>query len=262
MKKRHRKALEKLRQEHAPDSISARLDGAIRHNYLGEAVLGGIDGCVTTFAIVAGAAGAGLPGSVAFVLGCANLIADGFSMAVGNYQGTKSKRDLVAKARREEEHHIKVIPDGEREEVRQIFARKGFSGKILQEIVDTITKDQKVWVDTMIREELGLQTDTPSPFLAGLVTFLAFIIVGTLPLLPFLVHSAKYPDTFMFSTILTGLAFFSVGLARGTLTRQKPLRAGLETLLTGGGAAALAYAVGVALQRMAVEYQELPASLV
>ncbi len=182
-------------------------------------------------------------------------------MAVGNYQGTKSKRDLVAKARREEEHHIAVIPDGEREEIRQIFARKGFSGKILEDIVKTITADKTVWVDTMIREELGLQTDTPSPFRAGLVTFLAFIIVGALPLLPFLLPSANYPDTFFLSTVLTGAAFFSVGLARGTITRQKPFRAGVETLLTGGAAAALAYAVGILLQRMA-NLPDMPPSLV
>jgi vacuolar iron transporter family protein len=115
----------RMEAEHSPEAVRQRLENRHGPGYLGDAVLGGIDGCVTTFAVVAGAVGAGFSGLVIVVLGYANLLADGFSMAVSNYQGTKSQRQQVEEARRGEERQIEEIPEGEREEVRQIFAAKG-----------------------------------------------------------------------------------------------------------------------------------------
>jgi VIT1/CCC1 family predicted Fe2+/Mn2+ transporter len=173
-----------LELEHSPEAIRGRLAGLRQHSYLGDAILGGIDGCVTTFAVVAGTVGGGFPNIVAIVLGFANLLADGFSMAVSNYQNTKSQRDLVEEARRTEEQHIEHIPKGEQEEIRQIFASKGFEGVILEKIVEVITQDRRLWVDTMLTEELGLQIEGPRPVRAALVTFGAFFAVGIIPLLP------------------------------------------------------------------------------
>ncbi len=118
-----------LEAEHRPDRIRERLGAEQRHSYLGDAVLGGIDGCVTTFAVVAGCAGGGLPAGVAILLGLANLLADGFSMAAGNFQAAKTRRDQVDRARLHEERHVEHVPEGEREEVRQIYRRKGFEGE-------------------------------------------------------------------------------------------------------------------------------------
>ena len=95
------------------------------------------------------------------VLGFANLLADGLSMAVSNYQGTKSQREQVEQARRKEEHHIEQIPEGEREEVRQIFARKGFEGGVLEKIVEVITQDRQLWIRTMLTEELVQHGESP-----------------------------------------------------------------------------------------------------
>lgn len=155
---------QQLVAEHHPDAIKTRLNAARNHSYLGDAVLGGIDGCVTTFAVVAGTVGGGFSGVVAIVLGFANLFADGFSMAVSNYQATKSQGERVEQARRLEEQHIAQVPEGEREEVRQIFLQKGFEGQVLDDVVEVITSNQKLWVDTMLTEELGLQIDGPRPF--------------------------------------------------------------------------------------------------
>ncbi len=151
-----------LDDEHTPAAIRRRLRSATEHSYLRDFVLGAMDGTVTTFAVVAGVAGAGLPSSVAIVLGLANLLADGFSMAAGNYLSTKTDRELVDRARRIEEMHVEQVPDGEREEVRQIFAAKGFEGSILDEIVNVITTDRRRWVDTMLTEEHGLRLESPS----------------------------------------------------------------------------------------------------
>ena len=233
-----------LEAEHHPQAVRRRLTALQRHNYLGDAVLGGIDGCVTTFAVVAGSVGAGFSGVVAIVLGFANLLADGFSMAVSNYQGTKSQRELVDKARSTEEHHIEVVPDGEREEIRQIFAGKGFEGDNLEHIVEVITQDRKLWVDTMITEELGLQLEGPNPLRAALATFAAFFVVGLIPLAPFLLPGLGPTATFVISSLGAAVAFFGIGVAKGMVLSRSPLRSGLGTLLTGGAAALLAYLVG------------------
>jgi VIT1/CCC1 family predicted Fe2+/Mn2+ transporter len=235
--------------DHHPAAISARLEARRRHSYLGDAVLGGIDGCVTTFAVVAGALGAGFPRMVIVILGFANLIADGFSMAAGNFLGTKSHRQEVERTRAAEERHIDEVPEGEREEVRQIFARKGFDGEDLERIVEVITGDRRLWVDTMLTEEHGLQVVGPSPVTAGAVTFGAFLLVGLIPLLAFLLPGLPSDRMFLTSSIATALAFFTVGLVKGWVLERSLLRGGLETLLVGGSAAALAYLAGSFLRQ-------------
>ncbi|MCX8049610.1 MAG: VIT1/CCC1 transporter family protein [Methylohalobius sp.] len=237
-----------LAAQHQVEAIAARLAGAREHSYLGDAVLGAIDGCVTTFAVVAGAAGASLPASVAIILGLANLIADGFSMAASNYQRAKSERGLLEKARAIEEMHIHLVPEGEREEVRQIFAAKGFSGEELERIVEVITQNHKLWVDTMLTEELGLKLELPKAWMAALATFLGFAVAGLVPLLPYLVPEFPLERIFWTSSLLTGLTFLTIGLLKGHILRHSLLKSGLETLLVGGAAAGLAYAVGVWLR--------------
>jgi vacuolar iron transporter family protein len=242
------KPSDRLQAEHLPEAIRERLEGGRRHGYLGDAVLGGIDGCVTTFAVVAGAVGAGFSATVVVILGFANLIADGFSMAVSNYLNTKSQHEEVEKARRMENRHIDQIPQGEREEVRQIFARKGFDGDVLDKIVQVITGDRKLWVDTMLVEELGLQIHGPHPFRAGLSTFIAFGVVGLIPLIPYLFPGmVDAADGFVASAIVTAFAFAGVGLVKGYVLERPMLRSGAETLLIGGGAAVLAYGIGLVL---------------
>lgn len=229
---------------HTPAAIRQRLRERTKHSYIGDAVLGGIDGCVTTFAVVAGAVGGGFTSLVVVVLGLANLLADGFSMAVGNYQGTRSEQEHVERARRNEETEIKEFPAGEREEIRQIYMMKGFEGELLESVVDVITEDRKLWVDTMLTEELGLQLESPSPLKAAITTFAAFLAVGIVPLLPFLFADLELQTAFVASCIMTGIAFFSVGIARGIAVGRKPLWTGVTTMLTGGAAAAVAYGVG------------------
>jgi hypothetical protein len=123
---------------------------------------------------VSGVIGANLPQGIAFILGLANLLADSFSRAVSNYQRAKSDKEQADQARRIEEKHIDEIPEGEREEIRQIFSRKGFEGPVLDEIVQVITQDRRRWVDTMLTEELGLRLESPTPLKAGIVTFIGF----------------------------------------------------------------------------------------
>ena len=108
-----------LEHEHTREAIRARLNAENHPNYLRDWVYGGIDGAITTFAVVAGVVGAGLSSKVILILGVANLLADGLSMAASNYSGTKTEVDELARYREIEERHIDQEPDGEREEVRQ-----------------------------------------------------------------------------------------------------------------------------------------------
>jgi vacuolar iron transporter family protein len=239
----------KIRQDHQPEAIEERFSQEHRNSYLGDAILGGIDGGVTTFAVVAGAIGAGFPQVVIIVLGFANLLADGFSMAVSNYLGTKSRQDRIKEARRIEKEHISIYPEGEREEIRQIFARKGFGGKTLEAIVDGICENEDLWVSTMITEEYHLPKTTPSPVWAGVATLSSFLVVGLIPLIPFIIPNLSVGQRFTASSIATGIAFLSIGLAKGVVLNGKAWKSGIETLLTGGGAAVLAYVIGSWLER-------------
>ena len=242
--------LEKLKAEHEPHIIRSRLAVKARHGYLGDAVFGAIDGCVTTFAVVAGAMGGGLEHTVVLILGFANLIADGFSMAVGNYLSTKSEGERLEQARENELRHIADFPEGEREEIRQIFARKGFSGDTLEKVVEVISSDHRLWVDTMLHEELGLSVGIRDPRRAALSTFGAFLVFGAVPLASVLAPGLNEAHRFTISIVLTAFAFAAIGVAKARVLERPIWRSGLETLLTGGLAAALAYVVGAWLHAM------------
>lgn len=242
------KPLEKTRRlhrEHTAEAIAARLAAQTEHSYMGDFVLGAIDGTVTTFAVVCGVAGAGMPVGVAIVLGFANILADGFSMAISNYLKTKSDHDFLAKARRIEEGHIEHYPEGEREEVRQIFAAKGFTGDLLDEITNTITEDRTRWVNTMLTDELGLQLEPPQPFRAGLSTFSSFILAGLVPLLPlFLRDTVGVNGTYAISAFASMVTFAVIGYIKGRVLHMPVRWSVFETVMTGGAAALLAYIVG------------------
>lgn len=233
-----------LMNAHSPEAVKKRLLEPKKHSYLADAVLGGIDGCITTFAIVASSIGAGFPNIVALVLGLANLTADGFSMAISNYQAAKSRADHVKATRQQEEMHIDLCPEGEAEEVRQIFSTKGFTGDTLETIVDTITSDRTLWVDTMLKDEHGLQTDSPNPYWSGGATFLAFLSIGFLPLIPFMIPSFDQHIIFPASGIIAALAFFGIGAIKGLILKQPLLKTGLSTLFIGSLAALMAYMIG------------------
>jgi len=226
---------------HSQSEIEARIDAPAGRGYVRDIVYGGIDGSVTTFAIVAGVAGAGLSPWVIIALGIANVLADGFSMAAGNYSGTKAELDDANRLRKIEERHIRTHPDGEKRELREILRRKGLSGDALEGAVEQIAQNRDQWIQMMLEGEYGLASVDPHPLNAAWATFLAFLAAGMVPLLPFLFG---LDNAFLVSTLLTLVTFFGIGAYKSRWSLSPWWKSGLETLLIGGTAAAIAYFVG------------------
>ncbi len=219
-------------------------DSSAGGGYLRDAIYGANDGIITTFAVVAGVAGASLSRDVVLILGFANLIADGISMGMSNYLGMKSQRDFEKKQRAHEEMEIELFPLEEREEVRAMYRAKGFFGAELERAVDIITADRKRWVDEMMIGEHGVVTGSEeTPWTHGVVTFAAFIAAGALPLAPFVLLGSIGHD-FWLSIASTSATLFVVGSLRTLFTKQGWLKSGLEMLIIGLIAAGASYGIG------------------
>jgi VIT1/CCC1 family predicted Fe2+/Mn2+ transporter len=234
---------EPLEHSHDRQDIRARLARGPRNNYLRDWIYGGIDGAVTTFAIVAGVAGADLPAGVVLLLGFANLVADGLAMAASNYTATASERDDYDRVLGIEQKHIALAPEGEREEIRQIFAAKGFAGDDLERIVNVITADGELWAKTMAVEEYGLTSTFRSPLFAALSTFAAFIVCGVVPLVSYL-----WLGGLAACVAVTAATFFVVGAVKSRWSQTSWWKSGAGTLLIGMAAAAVAFVVGYGLK--------------
>ena len=231
----------RLEHGHQPSEIAKRLRDGPRVSYLRDWVYGGIDGTVTTFAIMAGVVGASLSSSVVVILGIANLLADGFSMAAANYTGTKAEQDEYQQLRDMEERHVALAPEGEREEIRQIFKAKGFEGDALETAVGVITDHQDRWIDMMMAEEHGMPAVLRSPMKAAIMTFVSFVLCGAVPLIP---YAILLPKPELPSATLAGVTFFAIGSLRSRWSPAPWWQTGLETLAIGMLAAGVAYVVG------------------
>lgn len=240
--------MQEAHHSHDPDAIRQRLSAPPETSYIKEWVYGGIDGVVTTFAITAGVVGASLSPAIVLILGLANLVGDGFSMAAGCYSSTKTDVDNYNRLRAVEGDHIANHREGEKEEIRQIYAAKGFEGESLEHVVETITADKERWINEMMANEYGLPGEPPSPMGAAINTFIAFVICGAVPLLPFLL---KIPADFIVSLAASAATFFAIGALKSRWSQKSWLWHGFETTLVGLSAAGIAFVIGYALRDLA-----------
>ena len=233
-------------------AVAAREEhGAPSHAYLGDMVYGGLDGIVTTFAVVSGVAGAQLGSGIVLILGLANLFADGFSMAVGAYLSSKSDQEYYDREYQREAWEVEHFPDGERTELIEAYRAKGYTAEDATQLVDIQTKQPDLWVKTMMVEELGMLKDERNPVTSALATLVSFIIAGSIPLLFYLIGLvAPIPAGIAFpaSLLLSGAALFGLGAAKVLVTERNFFKSGLEMLVVGGAAAGVAYVVGVLLK--------------
>ena len=220
--------------------------------YVGDIIYGGLDGIITTFAIVSGVAGAQLESGIILVLGLANLIADGFSMAAGAYLSLKSEQAYYDKEKERELWEVENFPEGEKQEMHQIYLQQGYTPEEAAQLVDIKSRDPKRWVDAMMIDELRMTRDDRKPMLSGLTTFISFIIAGSVPLLIYLVGlvHVDVPSSFEISILLSALALFGLGTAKVRITLQNPFQSGFEMLAVGGLASGVAYAIGALLRNL------------
>ena len=244
-------------EAHAPERIESAAQeehGGAGSQYLGDLVYGGLDGIITTFAVVSGVAGASLDTGIILIMGLANLLADGFSMATGAYLSSKSEQEYYDKERERELWEVEHFPEGERKELYAGYRQQGYTEEETRLLVDIKSRDAQRWVDAMMIDELGLLRDERKPLLSGLATLIAFIVAGSLPMAVYLLGllvpvapSAAYP----IALALSGSALFGLGVAKVLVTHRDPIRSGLEMLVVGGLAAGVAYVIGALLQGLA-----------
>ena len=231
----------------------AERHGGSSHQYIGDMVYGGLDGIVTTFAVVSGVAGADLGANIVLILGLANLFADGFSMATGAFLSSKSEQEYYDRERRREAWEVEHFPEAEKAELHEIYIERGYTGEDAGRLVEVHTRDPKRWVDAMMIDELGLLPDDRKPILSALATFGAFVLAGSMPLIVYLL-GLTFPIApavaFPVSLALSAVALFGLGAAKVYVTGLNPLRSGIEMLLVGGLAAGVAYLVGTLLKNI------------
>ncbi len=223
--------------------------------YLPEFVYGGIDGLVTTFAVVAGATGANLNLDVVLILGFANLFADGFSMSVGAYLANKSEHDNYKKNLKVEYREIENLREKEIQEVRDIYIDKWFEGELLEQVVAKIIEDDDRRVDVMMKEELGLSEPDKTPLLVWASTLTAFVIIGLIPLLTYVVSYVRDldpADLFPLSIAFTAIGFLGIGFMKSYVNHTSRRKAMLETVVLWWLAASVAYYVGFILEKVIV----------
>ncbi|MBI2845894.1 MAG: VIT1/CCC1 transporter family protein [Chloroflexi bacterium] len=233
---------------------AAEEHGGAGSQYVGDMVYGGLDGIITTFAVVSGVAGAQLGTPVILILGLANLLADGFAMATGSFLSSRSEREYYDREWKRETWEVEKFPEGEKAELLEAYRHQGYSEEDARHLVEIKSRDKDLWVRAMMVEELGLLPDERKPLLRGLATFSSFVLAGSLPLLIYfagLFTTVAPSIAFPTSVALSGLALFILGAAKVLVTKLNPLRSGVEMLLVGGLAAGVAYTIGALLKGIA-----------
>lgn len=234
-----------LVQEHSQTGLS---------EYLKELVYGGIDGIVTTFAVVAGFTGAAtmvngdgvsaIPVTIVLIFGLANLFADGFSMGVGDFLSSRAEKKLFEKEQKKEYKEIDQNMEYEFNETIEILENKGFSHKDATDLAEIYSHNTDFWVDFMMRHELDMSTPSASPARGAFITFLSFLFFGSIPLLPYIINISSIDGRFVMACVFTVIALGILGLIRARFTRESTILSMAEIVGLGMFAAFIAYFVG------------------
>lgn len=216
----------------------AEVGGALR-----AAVFGVNDGLVSNFSLVMGVAGGTSSNSVVLLAGIAGLVAGAFSMASGEWISIRSQRELYENELRIEQEELRAFPEEERDELEMIYRAKGITPEAARALVETIMNRNEIALDTLAREELGLDPQTlGSPWIAASASFAAFGLGAALPVIPFLFGSGTAPT--VVAAVLSVVALFGVGAATSIFTGRHAGRAGLRMALIGAVVAAVTFGIG------------------
>lgn len=226
---------------------------SIGEGYLRDAIYAANDGIVTTFAVVSAVAGAALESNIIIILGFANLLADAFSMATGNYMGTRSEGDQYDHEMQKTKHAFKKDEKKFKQHATKYFSSLGkYSEKEAKTMVDIMSKNKDFFLHTIIYNRIGISaSDARDALKNGTVTFFTFVIAGVVPLIPYVIFSGNNADTnFIIVCVFTGITLFLVGSLRTIFSAKNWILGGLEMLVAGGFAAVIAFGLGYALKAL------------
>jgi DNA damage-binding protein 1 len=246
-----------IHDQKAAAHAHAEKHGGAGADFVKSIVFGGLDGIITTFAIVAAVAGANLDPEVVILMGFSNVLADGISMGLGDYLSSKAENDYILHERKREAWEYDNYPEGEIAEMIDIYVSKGFSREDATTIITTYTSKPEyrdLFIDHMMVEELGHQVpdEDDNPAMDGLVTFLSFLFFGSIPMWFYVAFvGAGYDEAdvmFAVACVATVITMFSLGAFKAKITKQPMMKAGLLMTLNGSLAAGSAYLLGWALE--------------
>lgn len=236
-----------MSENHIPDEQSRyhrEQDPHTENPKLADVVLGGQDGLVNVLGVLLGVAVATVNAQVVVTAGLAAAFAESVSMAAVAFTSSRTQGELYESERARELRHITKVPDLEREEVREMYARKGFSGELLERIVQTITQDPQVWVAVMMSEEHGLVPVSRAKALRSAVVVGVSALIGSLiPLVPFFFMTVR--PAIGASLLVSSASLFAFGYLKTRWTVGVPMRGGLELTVIGMASALVGYAIGL-----------------
>ncbi|CAB9496029.1 Vacuolar iron transporter 1 [Seminavis robusta] len=216
-------------------------------------IFGGLDGILTSFAIVAGSAGGNLSPNIVLVLGFSNIFADALAMGVGEFLSSKANNEWIMSERARENWEMENFPEGEIAEMIDIYKERGMGAADAEMVVKTMSKYKDFFVDIMMSQELQLQVPeedhVTESMKEGFVMFCSFAFFGALPLLGYVIIPSMYPELgehelFVTACVVTGCVLFLMGSIKSFFCSQHWLKSGLETFFLGGACATVAFTVG------------------
>jgi len=214
-------------------------------------VFGFGDGINTSLGIAAGVGGANVSSDIIILAALVGMFTGAKAMAVQNYLAVKSHRQLLESEVAREKWEIENKADVERQEIEDIYKAKGFSGKELEMIVNKITSDKKVWLDTMLNEELRLNVDVVgSPLKSALIMFVSFLVGGMLPIIPFFFGSGY--SALLMAVGISITASFIVGAIKSRMAETSIVKGGLEMAGLGTGVALIGFGIGTELANLGI----------
>lgn len=207
-----------------------------------EIVFGVQDGSLTSLGIVTGVTGALVDNYIIILAGIISLITEAISMGAGEYMSSKSEIEVYKHEVRLEEKEIERVPEIERQEIVDTYRAKGFKGKLLDQVVKKITSNKKLWLKTMLREELGFPDQFEDPKKLGFLMAISSLIGGVVPIIPFFFLNAL--TAVIVSVIATAIGLFIVGASKTLITKGNWIESGAEMMVVGMLVAFVGYSIG------------------
>ncbi|MFT4311641.1 MAG: VIT1/CCC1 transporter family protein [Candidatus Woesearchaeota archaeon] len=222
--------------------------------FIQDVIHGGLTGTITTFAVVSGITGASLGANIILIIGSANLLAHGFTIAISNYLGIEAKNKYTNKERKQVTKDILSHLNASEEELEKFYRKHHYTKDEANKLVHTLVKHKQTFADTIMDEELHIENHQESPLKTSLVTFFSFLFFGFVPLFSYVLDlfSAMFiANPFVVATSLTGATIFGLGTFKAALTDKHWFASGLQILILGGAAALIAFYVGSTLSHFA-----------